>query len=95
VTYPANCTSGAPVSGDVFRACWEIAGRPKNMFDVRENTVGYVNRNGGIAVIGHTWGAPINLGCGTTIDSHPTAQTDHKKQLIKDLHFEAKDAKSA
>lgn len=35
VAYPMECTT-APISGDVFRACWEIAGRPKNMFDIKE-----------------------------------------------------------
>jgi hypothetical protein len=91
VTYPANCTS-APISGDIFRTCWEVAGRPKNMFDIQENTVGFANKNGGIAVIGHAWGAPINLGGGTTLDVNRTAQTD-TKQLISDVHFgEAKSA---
>jgi hypothetical protein len=89
VAYPANCTS-SPISGDVFRACWEIAGRPKNMFDIQESTVGFASKNGGIAAIGHMWTAPINLGGGTSLEVNCTAQTDYKKQFISDVRFDAK-----
>src|ERR1017187_7554441 len=51
VTYPADCNN-APISGDVFRACWEIAGRPTNMFEINEATVGFTTKCGGMAAIG-------------------------------------------
>jgi hypothetical protein len=98
VTYPTNCTV-APISGDVFRACWEIAGCPSNMFEINESAVGVVTQNGGMAAIGHTWGAPgINLGNGTVAAINSTAQTDWwstahtdwKNQVITNLRFEAK-----
>ena len=83
VIYPANCTS-APISGDVFRACWEIAGRPKNMFDIQENSVGFAMRNSncGMAAIGHTWGTWPSLTSGCT------AKTDYQHSLIASVPVE-------
>ena|SRR6266436_209963 len=60
---PSGC---APISGDVFRACWEKLGRPLNMFDFRDNTSSWsspaypANSNGvlylnGGAVNGQGW----------------------------------------
>lgn len=67
VTYPADCRN-APISGDVFRACWEVAGRPTNMFDVRDATVGFTSKSGWCgAAIGHAW---------------PTAQTDARPVIV-------------
>jgi hypothetical protein len=91
VTYPDDSVSnGGPISGDVFRACWEIAGRPTNMFEVGENTVGIVAHCGGMAAIGHTWGTPpINLGGGTRLPVNCTAQTDSKQRLSENLSLTA------
>jgi hypothetical protein len=89
VIYDAT-DSGGPISGDVFRTCWEIAGRPKNMFDIQENTVGFVSNKGGIAAIGHAWTAPINPGGGTNLVVNCTAQTDYRKQFISDVRFDTK-----
>jgi hypothetical protein len=89
VAYPMECTT-TPIGGDVFRACWEIAGRPKNMFDIQENTVGFVSKDGGVAAIGHAWAAPVNIGGGTSLDVNCTAQTDYTKQFISDVRFDAK-----
>jgi hypothetical protein len=78
VVYPANGTS-APISGDVFRACWEIAGCPKNMFDIQESTVGFATSSGGMACIGHVWETPsISSGGGTVLNAGCTARTDNK-----------------
>src|SRR5579864_1803914 len=78
VVYPMDPHSnGAPISGDVFRACWEIAGRPRNMFDIQDNTVGFATTHGGMACIGHVWGNPtIKQGGGTLPDMNCTAKTD-------------------
>lgn len=82
VAYPKEAVkTSAPISGDVFRACWEVAGCPTNMFEVAENTVGFGTNNWGVACIGHTWGAlPITLGGGTTLTSN-TAETGNQKLL--------------
>jgi hypothetical protein len=78
VVYPTACAS-APISGDVFRACWEIAGRPKNMFDIQESTVGFATNKGGMACIGHIWESPsFKSSVGTMFSGGCTAQTDNK-----------------
>lgn len=78
VVYPVDPVDRAPISGDVFRACWEIAGRPKNMFDIQDNSIGLIAQDGrcGMAAIGHTWGtlADLTWNC--------TAQTDQRQRLI-------------
>jgi hypothetical protein len=91
VAYPKeSVNTNAPISGDVFRACWEIAGCPTNMFEIAHNTVGYANNSGGIAAIGHTWGSvPINLGGGTSLDANYTAQTDYNQKLISGVCINA------
>ncbi len=70
VVYPIEPNgNGAPISGDVFRTCWEIAGRPRNMFDIHDNTVGFTTHSGcGMAAIGHVW--------------KTSAKTDSNNQLI-------------
>ncbi|MFZ3342958.1 MAG: hypothetical protein WA213_18900 [Terriglobales bacterium] len=70
VMYPLDPNGDqAPISGDVFRACWDIAGRPKNMFEIHDSSLGFATQNGcyGMA-IGHAW--------------NYTAQTDYRRQLI-------------
>jgi hypothetical protein len=85
VVYSADADSNdAPISGDVFRACWEIAGRPKNMFDIQDNSIGLVAHHGrcGMAAIGHTWGTVADLwNC--------TAQTDYQHRLIASVPTES------
>lgn len=88
VTYPANSVSnGAPISGDVFRTCWEIAGCPTNMFEIQENTVGFATSTGGMACIGHAW---QTLSFGSSVDATLTtgctARTDNTR-LIAPLYF--------
>jgi transcriptional regulator with XRE-family HTH domain len=36
VAYDDTDTSQAPISGEVFVACWERAGRPRDFFDLKE-----------------------------------------------------------
>jgi len=94
VAYPKNSVqTNAPISGDVFRVCWEIAGCPTNMFEVRENTVGFATNRGGMACIGHTWGIAINVG-GTTpsLVGTCTAQTDNKQKLLQNVTFHQDEA---
>ena len=86
VAYPADCTT-APISGDVFRTCWEIAGRPKNMFDIQESTVGFATNSGGMACIGHVWEKPsFPSSVGTMFSAGCTAQTDNRP-LIATVPF--------
>lgn len=87
IAYPMECTT-TPISGDVFRACWEIAGRPKNMFDIQESTVvGVATSGGGMACIGHVWqDAPSGSSSGTQLNPGCTARTDDKP-LITNMSF--------
>jgi len=86
VAYPMECAP-APISGDVFRACWEIAGRPKNMFDIEESTVGFATNRGGMACIGHVWETPsFKSSVGTTLNAGCTARTD-EKQIVAAVSF--------
>jgi hypothetical protein len=88
VAYPADAVgNGGPVSGDVFRACWEIAGRPTNMFEVKESTVGFSTSNGGMAAcIGHVWEPSLISGNEGTVNTGCTAQTDNRR-LIAAVSF--------
>jgi hypothetical protein len=86
VAYPTESTT-APISGDVFRTCWEIAGCPKNMFDIKESTIGFATSTGGMACIGHVWETPsFKLGGEITLTTTCTARTDDK-QLIATVSF--------
>ena len=91
VTYPAGCNNGSPISGDVFRTCWEIAGCPTNMFEIHEATVGFASTSGGMAAIGHAWVTPpINAGGGTYLDGKCTGQTDAKPLIMNTpIHAQA------
>lgn len=86
VLYPADCRS-APISGDIFRACWEIAGRPTNMFEVQENTVGFATSNGGMACIGHVWETPSIKG-GTIVTGGSWTAHNDARQLIGPVSFQ-------
>jgi hypothetical protein len=88
VAYPPNSVSnGSPISGDVFRACWEIAGRPTNMFEIQESTVGFATNNGGMACIGHVWETQSFGSSGATkLNAGCTAKTDTSR-LIASVPF--------
>jgi transcriptional regulator with XRE-family HTH domain len=89
-----------PIDPDVFRKCWENAGRPVNLFGVEETPAcdiseAYLNNvTGSVLSIGAEWQIPgygVNNSCyiGGLADLYPTAKIVEPVRLLGNFQISA------